>query len=671
MARNPESTPSSRCAALVGAQGSGKTTLFEDLLFAAGAIPRRGTAREGNTVGDSAPEARARAMSTESTVASFDYLGEGWSLIDCPGSVELGQEAQAAMAVADIVVVVAEPSPERAVALSPILKFLDDRAIPHLVYINKMDLPEASVRTAFHALQAVSARPLILREIPMRDAGGKITGHVDLVSERAWKWNPHKPSDMIALPEALREDEAVARGTLLETLADFDDGLMTELLEDVIPPTDEVYDNLVRDLAADLIVPVFFGSAENENGIIRLLKALRHEAPSVDVTAARLGLPAGEPLVQVFRTQWAGQSGKLSYARVWRGALRDGATLGRDRVGGIHALMGRRSTTRPQAQPGEVVALSRLAEARTGDLLSPAGRLVADWPAPPPAVYALAIRAERQADEVKLSAALQRIAEEDPSVSASHNAETGEMILSGQGETQLQLVLARLKSDYGLAVARAQPALPYRETITKPATIHARHKKQSGGHGEFADVHLEIRPQPRGAGFAFDDRITGGVVPKQYIPAVQKGVEGFLARGPLGYPMVDVAVTLTDGSFHPVDSSDMAFQKAGAKALAEAMPACGPVLLEPVLQVALAVPSEFTPRVQRIVTGRRGQLLGFDARDGWPGWDEVQALIPQAETHDLIVELRAASLGVGSYQSRFAHLQDCTGREAEKALARA
>lgn len=664
MARNDHGTPSSRCAALVGPQGSGKTTLFEDMLFAAGAVPRRGNVKDGTTIGDTAPEARARLMSVEPNIAGFDYLGQGWTLIDCPGAVDLAYDAQCAMAICDIVVVVAEPVPERAPALAPLLKFLDDRAIPHLLYINKMDQPEASVRATLHALQAVSARPLVLREIPIRE-GGRVTGHVDLVSERAFRWNPHKPSDLIALPDASRPDEARARTEMLEKLADFDDRLMEDLLEDTVPPPGEIYDTLSRDLAADLIVPVFFGSAENENGITRLMKALRHDAPGPETSAARLGLPEGEPLAQVFRTAWAGQQGKLSWARIWRGEVKDGASLG-ERVGGVLAPFGRKLVPKPVARAGEVVALGRLAEARTGDLLTPQGRATTNWPEPPAPVHALAIRAERPSDEVKLSAALSRLCEEDPALRCGHLAETGETLLEGQGETHLALALARMKADSGLTVTRERPRVPFRETITGGTTIHARHKKQSGGHGEFADVTLEIRPRPRGEGFAFDDRITGGVVPKQYIPAVQKGVEAFLARGPMGHPVVDVAVTLTDGGFHHVDSSDMAFQKAAQKAMAEAMPACGSLMLEPVLQVAIAVPAEFTPRVQRIVTGRRGQLLGFDARPGWPGWDEVQALIPQAETHDLIAEIRAASLGSGSFRSSFAHLQETAAPAAAR-----
>jgi translation elongation factor 2 (EF-2/EF-G) len=658
-----------RCAALVGSYTCGKTTLFEDLLFAAGAIDRRGAVKDGNTVGDAAPEARARTMSTELSVANFDYLGEPWALIDCPGSVELTYEAQCAMMVADLVVVVAEPLPERAVTLSPILRFLDDRNIPHLIYVNKMDLPEATVRGTFEALQAISGRPLVLREIPIRDGAGKVTGMVDLVSERAWRWNPHKPSDLVALPDTLADASGEARTGMLEALADFDDALMAELLEDAVPSTDEIYANLTRDLQKDLIVPVFFGSAENENGIRRLLKALRHEAPGAEVTADRLGIATAGTMAQVFKTVYAGQSGKISLARIWSGEVKDGIGLGQDRVGAVLSLMGRKTAPRGVARAGEVVALGRMAGAATGDLLTESGVVEADWPAPPAPLHALAIRAEKQSDDVKLQAALARLAEEDPSLAAAHQAETSELVLSGQGEMQLQIALARMKNEYGLAVTAAKPAIPYRETITKAATIHARHKKQSGGHGEFADAHLEIRPQPRGAGFAFDERITGGVVPKSYIPAVEKGVQSYLGKGPLGHRVVDVAVTLTDGSYHTVDSSDMAFQKAAQKGMAEAMPGCGPVLLEPVLTVAISVPSEFTPKVQRIVTGRRGQLLGFDAKDGWPGWDEVQALIPQGEMDGLIVEIRSQSLGVGTYSCRFDHLQELSGREAEKILA--
>lgn len=666
----PHAAAPPRCAALVGPSASGKTTLFEEMLFAAGSIERRGTVKDGTTVGDASPEARARGMSTELTAATLDYLGDPWTFLDCPGAVDLSAEAQAALMVADAAVVVCDPLPERAVTVSSLLRFLDERRIPHLVFLNKLDLPEATVRRTLEALQAVSSRPLALRGLPIRDEAGRMTGMVDLVSERAWRWRPHQPSALVALPERLVEEERGAREHLLETLADLDDRILEELLEDTVPPTGEIYDSLARDLAGDLVVPVLFGSAENGHGVHRLLKALRHEVPGPGATAARRGIPTDRgPVAEVFRTAFAGQAGKVSLARVWAGEVRDGMTLGRDRVGGLAAPFGRKAAPRGPAGAGEVVVLSRMASAATGDLLRGEEALPAGWPEPPEPLLAWAVTPSRPADEAKLTAALARLCQEDRSLRAAHDPETGELVVAGQGELQLGLALARLAHEHGLSVTRAAPTLPFRETITRPARIHARHKKQSGGHGEFADVHLEIAPQPRGAGFAFGDRITGGAVPRQYIPAVRKGVEASLARGPLGFPVVDVAVALVDGGFHPVDSSDMAFQKAAQKAMAEAMPGCGPVLLEPVVRVTVSAPAEFTPRVQRMITGRRGQLLGFDAKPGWRGWDEVQALMPEAECADMIVELRSLSLGQGWFERAFDHHREVTGRAAEKVTA--
>ncbi|MGV8989271.1 MAG: elongation factor G [Cypionkella sp.] len=666
---NNHSSP--RCAVLVGPYASGKTTLFEELLFAAGAIDRRGTVKDGTTVSDASDEARARSMSVELSVASFQYLDEPWTLIDCPGSVELSYDAQCAMVVADLVIVVCEPQPERAAAISRQLKFLDEHAIPHLVFINKMDQQDASARATLEALQAHSSRPLVLREIPLRGEGGQVVGMVDLVSERAWRWNAHKPSDLIRLPDRMKPDEQSARDVLLETLADFDDRLMEKLLEDAIPSTSEIYETLTADLQRDLVVPVLFGSAENGNGVHRLLKAMRHEAPEVAVAAKRQGVTDANAITaEVFKTVYAGQSGKLSYVRVWAGEVREGMSLGLDRVGSVMGLFGAKTTAKGSAIAGEVVALSRMASAATGDLLGMGPAAARNWPKAPPPMSSLAIRAVRQTDEVKLTSILTRLIETDPALQLTTNPETGEQILSGQGDLHLKIALARLQAG-GLGVSTAVPAVAYRETISQAATQHSRHKKQSGGHGEFADVHLQIKPLPRGSGFQFEDRITGGVVPKQYIPAVETGVRTALARGPLGYPVVDLAVTLTDGTFHSVDSSDMAFQKAAGKAMAEALPLCAPVLLEPVMKVTVSAPTEFTPKMQRIVTNRRSQILGFDAKPGWQGWDEVVALIPQAELGNLAVELRSQSMGTGSYVCTFDHLREMQAKDAERVVAEA
>lgn len=663
-------TQGTRCAALVGAHGSGKTTLFEALLHTAGATDRRGTQKDRNTVGDSAPEARARGISTEMSVAACRFMEEDWALIDCPGSVELLSDTRAALMVADVAVVVCDPFPERALAVSPLLKFLDDRRIPHMIFINRMDAPEAHVRATFHALQGLSDRPLALREIPMRDASGAVTGMIDLVSERAWRWNPQKPSDLVPLPETAKGDEAAARAAMVEALADFDDHILEQVLSDMTPAADEIYSSFAKDLQDDLVVPVFFGAAEHENGVRRLWKALRHDCPAPGTTAARLGLPQDGVRAQVIKTFLSGQAGRAALARVWSGVVKDGLVLGPDRVGSVSSALGRRFTAKGQAGLGEVVVLGRMAQVKAGEVIGEGGAVDRpDWPAPPAPVAALSIRAEHPADEAKLSTALARLTDEDPALRVEFVAETGETLLQGQGEIHLAVALSMLKSDAGLAVKTAKPTVSYRETISKGTALHTRHKKQSGGHGEFADIHVEVSPRGRGEGFAFSDRITGGAVPKQYIPAVQKGVETALVRGPLGFPVVDVAVVLTDGSFHAVDSSDFAFQKAGAKAMAEALPACGPVLLEPVMEVILSTPSEFTPRAQRIVTQRRGQLLGFDAKEGWKGWDEVQALIPAAEMEGMITELRSQTLGVGFYTAGFHHLEQISGREADQVVA--
>lgn len=675
MPQKPPSGP--RCAALVGPYLSGKTTLLESLLAATGAIARKGTARDGNTVGDASPAARSRQMSVEPTVASTQFMGEAWTFVDCPGSIEFAYEAYTALMIVDAAVVVVEPVPDRALMVAPLLKFLDDHDIPHLVFINKIDQASERVRDVLAALQGVSARPLVLRQVPIRE-GERVAGYVDLVSERAYHYRPGEPSDLIPIPQDVAEREKEARQSLLEALADFDDKLLEQLVEDTTPSKEEIYAHLTRNMAADRIVPVLIGCAERDHGVRRLLKALRHEVPEARATAARLGIaPEGEPLVQIFKTQYAAHAGKLSYARVWRGPVADGTTLSDGtasaRVAGVVRVVGAQQTKLARAESGEVVGLARLEGLHTGATATPSGKVpegLAAWPAPPAPCFALAIGAEKRADEVKLSGALQRLTEEDPSLRVEHNADTNEHLLWGQGEIHLAVALDRLRVQYNLAVHSRPPQVPYRETIRRGTTQHARHKRQSGGHGQFADVKVEISPRPRGSGFSFEDRIVGGAIPRNFIPAVEEGVREALGKGPLGFPIVDVHVTLVDGQYHDVDSSDMAFKTAGALAMREAMPKCDPVLLEPICRVSIALPNEFTSKVQRLISTRRGQILGFDARPGWDGWDEVQAFLPQSEMHDLIIELRSATMGVGTFSWSFDHLAELTGKPAERIVAR-
>ncbi|MDX2308214.1 MAG: elongation factor G [Hyphomicrobium sp.] len=671
----PASGRSARCIALVGPYLSGKTTLLEAMLARTGGIQRQGAVADGSSVGDASPEAREHGMSVSLNVADVTFLDDTFTFLDCPGSIEFQHEGALALTAVDAAVVVCEPDPKRVAALQVILKGLEDRGIPHFLFLNKIDVCTTPVRDLIPMLQPASAKPLVLRQIPIWE-NGIATGFVDLASERAFVYREHAPSEIVELPTSVTEREREARFHMLEQLADYDDELMEQLLADMQPPNDRVFNDLTDDVQKGLICPVFIGSGSRGNGILRLLKALRHEAPRVSATAERLGVAGKSSAAFVAKSYFTGHGGKLSLVRVLAGEIADGSTLygssgGDARAAGVFSMKGEEAAKRPTAVAGDTVALGRLEAIRTGETVTVDKAGIAAIPVPqaPEAVLSAGIGLKDRKDEVKLSSALAKLVEEDPSLVVVLNPELHETLIRGQGEMHLRVAFERLQRKYGITVERLKPQVPYRETIRKSVEVRGRHKKQSGGHGQFGDVVLRIEPMSRGAGFEFTETITGGVVPRQFIPSVEIGVTEYLKTGPLGFPVVDVKVTLTDGSYHTVDSSDMAFRQAGRLAMSEGMQSCNPVLLEPIQAVEIRAPSDATARVNAIISARRGQILGFDAREGWPGWDVVTAHIPASEMEDLIIELRSATAGVASYISHFDHLAELTGRLADQAMA--
>ena len=664
-----------KCIAIVGPFASGKTTLLEAILARAGAIPRQNQVSSGNTVSDNSPEARAHAMSVEATFASIDFMGDSLTFVDCPGSVEFAFESDPVLAACDVAVVVAEADEKKIPALQLIMRKLDDLGIPRILFLNKIDKTAAGVRDTLKMLQPASRVPLLLRQIPLRK-GDAVIGSIDLALERAYIWRDFAESEVADIPSDDKAREIEARFSMLETLADHDDLLMEQLLEEKEPPRDEVFDDLSADLRDGSVIPVLIGTAEKGNGVLRLLKAIRHDAPDVETTRKRLGVADGSAaVVQVMKTVHTSHGGKLSMSRVLSGTVAEAAELWLSsgetaKVSGIYRMFGKDQHKQSSAKAGETVALGKLEGVKTGQTLTTAkggAKPLVGLEAPQP-VYAFSLRPKERKDEVKMSAAIQRLAEEDPSISLRHNQDSGETVLSGHGEMHLRVIIERLEGKNQIPIDVRPPAVPYRETIRKSATQRGRHKKQSGGHGQFGDVVIDIKPLPRGSGFQFTDTITGGVVPRQYIQSVESGVRDYLKSGPLGFPVVDLAVNLSDGSYHSVDSSDMAFQMAAKIGMKEGMAACSPVLLEPVMKVEIYTPSDTTARVTAIVPQRRGQILGFDARPGWPGWDVVEATMPQAEIGNLIIELRSATAGVASYKATFDHMAELTGRLADDVM---
>ncbi|MFP6688628.1 MAG: elongation factor G [Alphaproteobacteria bacterium] len=660
--------------ALVGPYTSGKTTLLESMLFVSGAIGRRGSVREGNSVGDASPEARARQSGVEVNTATFDHGGTQLTVLDCPGSVEFSQETFNALMGVDLAIVVCEPDIERIWTMGRLFKFLEQNKIPYAVFANKIDESTVRVAQLIEALGSVSDTPLVPCQVAIRE-GDSVGGYVDLITGNAYQYADNQASGQIGAPDSVSSRQEEARTQLLESLADFDHSLLENLLEDKIPSEEEVSNFLRATLAEANVAPVFMGAAEKDWGVRRLLQAIISIGPD-HVSSARLkeiDMDTSAPLGQIIKTYISPHGGKISLARIWRGEFADGTVLeSGERIAGMFSLVGQQQTKISKAGAGQIVGLGRLNEIKTGATISPQDSPAADaLPFAPhlPPVYSFAVHASKREDEVKLSAAIAKLRQEDPSVLFQLVPDTNDSVLWGQGEMHLRVALDRLKVKYGVALATEIPKVAYKEAIRKPVSQHSRFKKQSGGHGQFGDVHIDIKPLPRGTGFEFANTVVGGSVPKQYIPAVQNGVQEYLHKGPLGFPVVDVSVTLTDGKHHAVDSSEQAFKTAGRMAMSEGMPKCSPVLLEPIYEVKISAPSDFTPNVQRLITGRRGQVLGFSAKEDWTGWDETTFQMPQAEMHDLIIELRSLSLGVGSFEFEFGHLQELTGRLADDVLA--
>ena len=630
-----------RVFTVLGPSQSGKTTLVQHL-----------AALEG---GGAKPETADHLSLTR-----FDFMGEPWCAIDVAGGPEYASMAGGALLASDIAVLCVGPDPEAAMLAAPWIRALEASGTPAVVFINRIDLAQARLRDMVAALQDYSSHPLVLRQIPIRE-GGAVVGAVDLISERAWRWREGLTSTLVEMPPSARDREAEARAELLEHLSDFDDALLEQLIEDRIPATGTLYDIAARETAESVVVPVFLGAAAHHNGVMRLMKALRHETPGHSGLRARLG---GEAVAVAFHAQIRKHLGKVAFVRALAEGVAVGQPMGGGNLGGLNGPGGGGAASPLPA--GEVALAVKSDQLLAGHPLTAEAVLPApEWVAGPAPMLARLLAPASERDEVRLSAALARMAETDPCLAVEQDEETGHALVRVQGPMHLRRLLEHLSEDFGVAVEAAPRPGRWRESISRPVSTHYRHRKQTGGAGQFADVALTLTPRARGAGFAFDEVVKGGAVPRNYIPAVEEGAREAMRRGPLGFPVIDVEVTLTDGKHHAVDSSDHAFRTAGRMGVKEALAQAGPVLLQGIERVHIHVPSACSGALVSLVSGLKGQVLGFDRDPVRRGWDVFRALLPAAAEEELLQALAGVTQGTAWVEAAFDHYEEVYGREAD------
>ncbi len=659
-----------RNVAIVGHGGAGKTTLTEALLYLSGAIGRPGRVEDAATVTDFEPEEHKRSLSISAALAPFEWEGHKINLLDCPGYADFAEESAAALAVADLAVFVVSAVEGVEVQTMHMWKTAANLGLPRLIFVNKLDRERASFERTLEQLQAAFGAGVAPLELPIGEESG-FRGVADLLSDTAITYDAGHPTTG-PIPEEMAVREHSVHDALVEGIVVADDDLMERYLDGEVPTVKQLEETLAHGVASAQVFPVVCGSATKQIALDRLASFICEIGPSpldrppaiveaAGSTAEVAPDPGGPPLAWVWKTVVDRHVGKISLFKVLSGRVKGDDSLVNvrthtdERIHAPFTLRGKEQLPVDELPVGDFGAVAKLADVVTGDTLAPKGTPVVIPPrAVPEPALRVGIRPKSKGDEDKLMTALHRLQEEDPALSVQRDDETHQTLLGGMGETHLAIVTERLARKFGVEVETEPVVVPYRETVTGTAEAEGKYKKQTGGHGQFGVAFVRVEPQERGAGFAFVDQIVGGAIPRQFIPAVQKGIEEAMSTGGThGWPVVDVRVTCFDGKYHSVDSSEMSFKMAGAIGFREAMEKAGPILLEPISRIEVTVPTAYQGDVMGDLNGRRGRVQGTEA--GADADSIITALVPTSEILRYAIDLRSMTGGRGSFHAEHDH----------------
>ena len=673
-----------RNVALVGHAGAGKTTLAEALLYRAGTIPRLGSVEDGTTVTDFDPEEHARGMSLSLALAPFAWKGFKINLIDAPGYADFVGDVHSALRVADLAIFVVSAVEGVEVQTEYAWGIAEELGVPRMIFINKLDKERASFDRTLAQLRDRFGAGIAPIELPIGEQAS-FHGVADLFRNKAYVYDSGQAEE-VEIPESMSEQEHEVHDSLVEGIVVADDDMLERYLDGDIPSVEELERTMASGIAEATVFPVVCGSATGPIAVDRLADFITElgpapsDRPPMTVTAGDQSVevfsdPTGDPLAFVFKTIADPYVGQISLMRIRSGELKPDISLANSRSGSdekltkIATMIGKETELVQSAPAGDIVAVAKLGDTATGDTLAPRNKPVTlppvDQPEP---VLATAVTARTQADEDKLANALRRILAEDPALRLTRDSETKQTLLWGMGEMHLTITLERLERKFGVAVDTDKPKVPYRETISRTSQAEGKYKKQTGGHGQYGVCFLRVSPLPRGGGFEFVDEIRGGSIPRQFIPAVEKGIaETMTDAGVRGFPVVDVQVAVYDGKYHSVDSSEMSFKMAGRLGFKAAMEQAGPVLLEPVSRVRVTVPADYQGDVMGDLSSRRGQLQGTEAAPG--GMQLITALVPTSEIMNYAIDLRSLTQGWGRFATEHDHYQEMPSHMADQVVA--